>query len=244
MTIKRRERDYLDDLDNPLLEHGRRLALILLTYVRDLEAVSAYVNDESLDFDREIAEFVDTLKCVNCSKEINIEGSVIYCSEYCQQIAGTIRYVRRGRINQRESEIEFQVGLGDRLNHLPNGGYPARDRLLSKELRETIFKRDNYTCRICGKKAAQQIDHIKGSSNDPTNLQAACSDCNREKAFLNRRLITPEEREAIEKLYFNMAMRIATPFPLLACDDHERWQKTEPKIRGARKKTIKEALNP
>lgn len=244
MTIKRSKRDYLDDLDDPSLEPGRRLALILLTYVRDLEAVSAYINDESLDFDREIAGFMDTLKCVNCSKEINIEGSVIYCSEYCQQIAGTIRYVRRARIDQRESEIEFQVGLGDRLNHLPNGGYPARDRLLSKELRETIFKRDNYTCRICGKKKAQQIDHIKGSSNDPTNLQAACSDCNREKAFSDLRLITPEEREAIEKLYLNMAMRIVTPFPSLACDDHERWQKTEPKIRGARKKAIKETLNP
>lgn len=217
--------------------------MILLSYVRDVEAVGAYVNREPLDFDREIAGFVDTLKCVSCGKEINIEGSVIYCSEYCQQIAGTIRYVRRARIGHRESEIEFQIGLGDRLNHLPNGGYPAQDRLLSKELRETIFKRDNYTCRICSKKEAQQIDHIKGSSNDPTNLQAVCADCNREKAFSNQRLATPEEREIIEKLYVDMAIRIATPFPSLACDDHGRWQKTEPKIRGARKKAIKEALN-
>ncbi|GJL73721.1 MAG: hypothetical protein NMNS01_29200 [Nitrosomonas sp.] len=159
-----------------------------------------------------------------------------------QQIAGTIRYVRRARIDHRESKIEFQVGLGDRLNHLPNGGYPARDRLLSKELRETIFKRDSYTCRICSKKEAQQIDHIKGSSNDPTNLQAVCTNCNREKAFSNQRLATPEEREIIENLYVNMAMRIAAPFPLLACDDHRRWQKTEPKIRGARKKAINKTL--
>ncbi|SOD22794.1 HNH endonuclease [Nitrosomonas ureae] len=237
MATKSKESDYLDNL-----EPGRRLALILLSNIRDLEVVSAIINSDSLNFDQEIACFMDTLKCVNCDNEINNEGSVIYCSEYCQQIAGTIRYVRRARIGHRESEIEFQVGLGDRLNHLPNGGYPVRDRHLSKELRERIFKRDNYTCRICGKKEAQQIDHIMGSSDDPTNLQAACADCNREKAFSNTRLATAEEKKFIENLYFNMAMRIATPVPSLACDDHERWQKTEPKIRGARKKIIKNRI--
>ena len=36
-----------------------------------------------------------------------------------------------------------------------------------------------------------------------------------------------------------MAMRIAAPCPSFACDDHDHWQKAEPKIRGARKKAIK-----
>lgn len=242
MTTKSNKNDYPDDLDNIFLEPGRRLALILLSYIRNVEVVNAFINSESLGFDQDIASFLDTLKCVNCGKAIDIEGSVIYCSEYCQQVAGTIRYVRRARINHRESEFEFQIGLGDRLYHLPNGGYPARYRRLSKELRETIFKRDSYTCCICSKKKAQQIDHIKGSSNDPINLQAVCADCNREKAFSNQRSATPEEREILENLYVDMAMRIAAPFPLQACDNYGRWQKTEPIIRGARKKAINKNL--
>lgn len=233
------EQNYLDALDDPMLEPGRRLALILLSYIRDIEAMNVFDNTEPISFDLEASSLSSALNCVNCGKGIDPEGSSsIYCSEYCQQIAGTIRYVRRARANHREPEIEFQIGLDDRLNLLPSGGYPTRNRLLSKELRETIFKRDNHICCICKKKEAQQIDHIKGSSNDPTNLQAVCSDCNREKAFLNQRPATPEEKEAIEKLYINLASRIAYLLPSLACDDHERWQKAEPKIRASRRKIM------
>lgn len=181
MTAKKK-RDYLDALDDPTLNPGRRLALLLLSYVRDIRLISEDVSSLA-DFDQEESRLKETLECVNCGKEINVEGSGIYCSEYCGQMAGTVRYVRRGIAAEREGNIEFQIGLGDRLNHLPNGGYPARDRLLSKGIRDAIFERDNRICRICCVKPAEQIDHISGSSNDPSNLQAVCADCNRKKSL-------------------------------------------------------------
>src|SRR5262245_52949793 len=51
-----------------------------------------------------------------------------------------------------------------------------------------VLSRDKKTCQICGRKAPEvplEIDHIipvsKGGTNDASNLQALCFDCNRGK---------------------------------------------------------------
>lgn len=56
---------------------------------------------------------------------------------------------------------------------------------VSKRLRYEILRRDNHACRYCGQAApdvALTIDHVVpialGGSDDPTNLAAACADCN------------------------------------------------------------------
>lgn len=57
-----------------------------------------------------------------------------------------------------------------------------------KELSEAVKKRDNYTCRKCGKHRSQlplgvflNADHIKrladGGTNSKSNLQTLCSTC-------------------------------------------------------------------
>lgn len=61
---------------------------------------------------------------------------------------------------------------------------------MTKELREQIAIRDNYTCRICGKYMPDgvglHIDHIipisKGGKSIPSNLQVLCSKCNGAKS--------------------------------------------------------------
>jgi hypothetical protein len=61
-----------------------------------------------------------------------------------------------------------------------------RRRPIPKTLRFDVLHRADYTCQACGAKAADgaelHIDHIhpvsKGGTNDPTNLQALCRDCN------------------------------------------------------------------
>jgi 5-methylcytosine-specific restriction endonuclease McrA len=52
-----------------------------------------------------------------------------------------------------------------------------------------ILNRDKKTCRICGRKAPDvslEVDHIipvdKGGTNDPSNLETLCFDCNRGKS--------------------------------------------------------------
>ncbi len=69
--------------------------------------------------------------------------------------------------------------------------YHARNqrRLMTKQLREQIARRDNYTCQICGKYMPDgvglHVDHIvpvaKGGKTVPSNLQVLCSKCNGRK---------------------------------------------------------------
>lgn len=60
---------------------------------------------------------------------------------------------------------------------------------ISKRLRHEIFRRDNHTCQSCGAKAPHvklQPDHVipvaLGGSDDPSNLQTLCEDCNSGKS--------------------------------------------------------------
>jgi len=56
------------------------------------------------------------------------------------------------------------------------------------EVRTYVFGRGNYQCKSCGKReneAQLTVDHIiplaKGGSNDISNLQTLCFQCNRNK---------------------------------------------------------------
>lgn len=56
---------------------------------------------------------------------------------------------------------------------------------ISKRLRYEVLRRDNYTCRYCGARAPEAkitVDHVVpvalGGTDEPSNLVAACGDCN------------------------------------------------------------------
>lgn len=60
---------------------------------------------------------------------------------------------------------------------------------VSKRTRFEVLRRDNHTCRYCGGTAPNvvlTVDHVTpvalGGSDDPSNLVAACRDCNAGKA--------------------------------------------------------------
>jgi hypothetical protein len=60
---------------------------------------------------------------------------------------------------------------------------------ISKRVRFSVFKRDQFTCLYCGAHPPDvilEIDHIEplseGGSNDESNLATACTACNRGKA--------------------------------------------------------------
>lgn len=57
---------------------------------------------------------------------------------------------------------------------------------ITPEVRDFIFKRDNYTCRYCGTKTAPfHLDHVypvsKGGETTEENLVTSCSACNLQK---------------------------------------------------------------
>ncbi len=60
---------------------------------------------------------------------------------------------------------------------------------VSKRTRYEVLRRDNHSCRYCGSMAPEAkltVDHVMpkalGGSDDPSNLVAACRDCNYGKA--------------------------------------------------------------
>lgn len=60
---------------------------------------------------------------------------------------------------------------------------------ISKRTRYEVLRRDNHTCRYCGATAPDAkltVDHVTpvalSGSDDPSNLVAACRDCNYGKA--------------------------------------------------------------
>lgn len=60
---------------------------------------------------------------------------------------------------------------------------------VSKRLRFEILRRDGHTCRYCGRSAPEvtlTVDHVVpetlGGTDDPSNLVAACADCNSGKS--------------------------------------------------------------
>src|SRR5206468_1089485 len=66
---------------------------------------------------------------------------------------------------------------------------------LTKRQRFEILKRDSFTCQYCGRKPPEvslEVDHriavYAGGSNHPSNLVAACVDCNRGKGAKSVRL--------------------------------------------------------
>ncbi|WP_144875401.1 HNH endonuclease [Hyella patelloides] len=59
---------------------------------------------------------------------------------------------------------------------------------IPQSVRKYVYQRDNYQCQSCGKTKQEtklNIDHIiplaTGGSNDISNLQTLCSQCNQVK---------------------------------------------------------------
>lgn len=84
---------------------------------------------------------------------------------------------------------------------------------LDDELRFTVLRRDNYTCRYCGAKAPDvrlEVDHVvpasDGGSSTEDNLVTACFACNRGKGI--RSAVVPASDARLEADYTWYAKRL------------------------------------
>ena len=86
------------------------------------------------------------------------------------------------------TELRSEIG-----GKLTKEGHAKEQRsAMTKDLREAIKQRDNYTCQICGNSVLKEpnllleVDHIipvsKGGKTEADNLQTLCWRCNRSKS--------------------------------------------------------------
>ncbi len=76
-------------------------------------------------------------------------------------------------------------------------------KAIPKSVRFEVFKRDNFTCQYCGRKAPDvvlEVDHINpvanGGENDILNLVTSCRDCNSGKGASCSLTIRPSTSSA------------------------------------------------
>lgn len=85
---------------------------------------------------------------------------------------------------------------------------------VSKRLRFEVFRRDNHSCRYCGRTAPEwpmTVDHVVpvtlGGGDDPENLVTACKDCNAGKSSVPADASIVED-VAADALRWSKAMEI------------------------------------
>jgi hypothetical protein len=87
---------------------------------------------------------------------------------------------------------------------------------VSKRLKYEVLRRDNHACRYCGGKAPDvelTVDHViptaLGGSDQPSNLVAACKDCNAGKSASNpdEPLVSDVDQRSVR---WAQALKVAT----------------------------------
>lgn len=91
------------------------------------------------------------------------------------------------------------------------------EQAVPKRLRFEVMRRDGFTCRYCGTPAPETgagltVDHViprsLGGTNDPSNLVAACQDCNAGKSSSSPDEVVVADVSA-DSLRWAAAMRLA-----------------------------------
>jgi hypothetical protein len=210
---------YLRVLSRKSLSDDRRLGLTFMDYARQTEEIFGTVDLGPGGGPPPVPE--PGVRCLSCGADLNVRS--LYCDEFCKGVAKFVRYVRGCQADGRVRKPDIQEAIGVRILMLNGGGYPERERDLPAALRKSIFLRDEGKCQVCGD-VATQIDHIKGSSDAPFNLRAACGPCNRRLAFEAAGIADSEQQAFIEELWDDLAERVAASAPIRVCDDPDEWK--------------------
>ncbi|MHB8618712.1 MAG: HNH endonuclease [Chloroflexota bacterium] len=175
------------------------------------------------------------MPCCNCDARLGRGApNSLYCSELCQQEAEFVRYARRVRKDGRNQRQDVREALVIQRAWLLSGGYNARERQLSDDVRRLVIARAHGLCQAgCGA-LGSEIDHItdrpeEGQLNRPDNLQFLCHDCHTRKTMERIGSLQleedPERRNAIRAKARELDLRIDGVTPLRMSDDDVTWPK-------------------
>lgn len=175
--------------------------------------------------------------CINCNNIIPWKRiQKLFCSDLCRDEADYVRYHRKAINENRQDIPEVRDAIEARKLSVISGGYPSKKRKIPKLLREKILKLANHQCAVC-KKKGNEIDHIKGSSNDLNNLQVLCWNCHISKTKKNYSSIKRNDPDAYQKIlkHIELEKRVKLKKPLVVCDDHNKWNVLYKEIQNERK---------
>lgn len=170
-------------------------------------------------------------RCPNCDVPVSAES--FFCRESCRQEARLVRRYRLRREDGRIGRADIQEVFRFELAQVLAGGYDAKARKVPLPTRALVIARDEGRCRRCGK-AGDEIDHIRGSSNEAANLQLLCDPCHNAKTRERMVPITPESDPDLWKRSEELLARIQAPLPAKACDSPQ-WEGAWRSIKLARR---------
>jgi HNH endonuclease len=174
-------------------------------------------------------------RCVNCLSQLLEETDGLYCSDWCNETAGAVRYLRATYRDGRMDKPEVKEAINISLAFIMAGSYSALERTLSPSVRAAVKERDSGLCQSCGKRGAE-IDHISGSSAELSNLQLLCNNCHREKTMENMVPAPEEEKALIAGLFIE---RVFPDVPKLLADDEKAWKGAWMALKNERRERLR-----
>lgn len=172
--------------------------------------------------------------CANCLCPLPEAVEGLFCSIWCKEIAGAVRYQRGVFRDGRIDDPLVKQAIIFKNAFLLEGGYQALGRTLSPSIRTDVKTRDGGTCQMCGK-AGTDIDHIDGSSPSLDNLQLLCADCHNAKTAEN---LEPAGLKQKVLLFALQLTRVMPEIPTLLADDQVEWKRVWLALRTARKQRL------
>ena len=136
-----------------------------------------------------------TLACLRCGKDFYVVPSYLakfnakYCSKVCQRV--NKKCIDCGvTINNVSLRCRCCANTGQLSPAWRGGVTPLYKKIVQSEeyktWRTAVFKRDNYTCQLCGQRGCQlQADHINSFAFFPelrfelSNGRTLCVECHR-----------------------------------------------------------------
>lgn len=132
--------------------------------------------------------------CSRCSVDLvywidltRLEG--VHRHEGDDSVQGWLEHLRHKVWFTQSSRASFLAAVERAFKHAPRQQPPRKPRQpLSVKIRFAVLSRDGFRCRYCGRRAPDvvlHVDHVRsrkdGGTDDPSNLCAACADCNHGK---------------------------------------------------------------
>lgn len=172
--------------------------------------------------------------CANCDSPV--ADAKLFCRPLCRDEAKYVRYYRASIAGGSIVGPDVRDALRIRLAHILAGGYDARLRQLSLDLRRTVFERDQFRCRRCGDQGTE-VDHVRGSSNNVSNLQLLCSPCHREKTMRSFQRISRKSHPAEWAKAEALRARVENDEPSRLCDG-EDWSELWRTVAMVRRRAV------